>query len=99
MQDFKIQAIEIKALKLAERTTEDDKIGDTTSLKRKLDENLYLVGKSQLGWRFLETDLIDKELLHESAKRFLSDILGKGSEFWVVGRVPVGHLSSKDDKR
>jgi len=41
-------------------------------------------------WKFPETAVAPKELLHESAARDLRELCGEAMDSWVVGRKPIG---------
>ncbi|KAJ3116955.1 54S ribosomal protein L17 mitochondrial [Nowakowskiella sp. JEL0407] len=95
IQTLDLQKDELKLLKVRENITEDDKKGNVASLNRKLDENLYFVEKRDGKWRFLESELEGDEFLHQGAKRYLDSMVSQDSEFWIVGRTPVGFLNEK----
>ena len=76
------------------RRTPADESNDVTSLDRALDRTLYLVVKTpddEDSWRFPQTPIGAKELLHQAAERGLDAAVGRDLKRWIVAHHPVGH--------
>ncbi|KAK3987910.1 39S mitochondrial ribosomal protein L46-domain-containing protein [Cladorrhinum sp. PSN332] len=79
------------------RRTEADEKNDVKRLDRRLDETLYLVvrrgddGEKGGEWGFPEGQVPTEEVLHQTAKRVLTESAGPNMNTWIVGRVPVAH--------
>jgi len=71
-----------------------DTKGDTRSLDRKGQRNLYLLVKTRQGgkdvWAFPQGDVAKGELLHEAAARDLTAVCGPYMDTWIVSRQPIG---------
>ncbi|KAI8917074.1 39S mitochondrial ribosomal protein L46-domain-containing protein [Powellomyces hirtus] len=94
---------EVGSLDAANRATEADAKKDMKSLDRALDRTLYLVVKRAAGpmkgtWQLPSGALEADEVLHDGATRHLHEEVGSALETWVVGKTPVGHLVSGNEK-
>ncbi|KAI9509961.1 50S ribosomal subunit L30 [Russula earlei] len=78
----------------APRVHASDESGDVKSLDRKGQRNLYLLVRQKTDegfvWRFPETAVAGKELLHESVARGLRESCGEAMDTWIVTRKPIG---------
>ncbi|CAO1624850.1 unnamed protein product [Sympodiomycopsis kandeliae] len=85
---------------LQERITQADTSNDITSLKRKLDQNLYLLYKSKQSntWRLptVNVDYNKSETLHRVAPNAVTRQLGDNLDIWLVTNMPVGFIASQD---
>ncbi|KAH8102896.1 60S ribosomal protein L17 [Cristinia sonorae] len=86
---------EEEVVKPMPRVHEADIKGDTKSLDRQGERNLYLLvrGKDATGkevWRFPHGDVKPEELLHDAARRDLHAECGDHMDTWVVSRNPIG---------
>lgn len=83
------------------RVTEADEKGDVTSLRRRLDETLFLVYKdAKTGqWRFPTQvlDIANGDTLHKVAPLSVTRALGESLDIWMVTNMPVGLVKQEKE--
>lgn len=93
---------ELINFKFASRSTEADTMNDTKSLKRKLDDNLVLIVKQQLGhedyWVLPQGLWKDGETLRETSERILKETCGN-IHVRFYGNAPCGFYKYKYPKQ
>jgi len=78
----------------APRETEADRLGDRSTVYRKLQEYLFLVVKDKSNkWGFPKVKHEDGETMRQTAERSLKDFAGDSIECFVVGNAPQGHYT------
>ena len=81
----------------APRETEADRLGDRSTIYRKLQEFLFLVVKDKSDkWGFAKLKHEDGETMRQTAERSLKEFAGDSIECWVVGNAPQGHYEESD---
>ncbi|KAJ3563185.1 hypothetical protein NP233_g9102 [Leucocoprinus birnbaumii] len=79
---------------LTPRVHPSDTSGDTKSLDRAGERNLYLLLKSTEGgkdvWRFPQGGVDKSEFLHQAAHKQLLAQCGETMDTWIVSRNPIG---------
>ncbi|KXN90472.1 54S ribosomal protein L17, mitochondrial, partial [Leucoagaricus sp. SymC.cos] len=79
---------------LAPREHPSDKSGDTKSLDRAGERNLYLLLKAKENgkevWRFPQGGVEKSQLLHQAAQEDLYAECGENMDTWIVSRNPIG---------
>ncbi|KAK2090538.1 39S ribosomal protein L46, mitochondrial [Saguinus oedipus] len=85
--------------KLGARITEADEKNDRTSLNRKLDGNLVLLGREKLGdedvWMLPQAEWQLGETLRGTAERTLATLSENNMEAKFLGNAPCGHYKFK----
>ncbi len=89
-------------LSAADRETDADRNGDVRTLKRKLDQFLFLVVQDaktkQWGFPKQINDESSQMTMRQSAKQAMDSAIGSGVETYLVGNAPMGHfLESETD--
>lgn len=79
----------------APRETEADVAMDTTSLRRRLDQRLFLLvkAKGNDSWHFPQTENSAGETMRQTAERALKETIQEGPQTYFVGNAPMGHVN------
>lgn len=88
----KLQAEEIKRLKIVEYSEADEASVDYSDIGRKKRDTVYYLEKREGGqWKLPVTEIEGEEFLHESVERLGKEI---GLEHFVIGRMCAAHNDS-----
>lgn len=84
----------------APRETEADIAMDTRSLRRKLDQRLFLLVKEKgaSSWQFPQTEHSAGETMRQTAERALQETIQEGPQTYFVGNAPMGHVEHSSGK-
>ncbi|EEB05091.1 ribosomal protein subunit L17 [Schizosaccharomyces japonicus yFS275] len=83
------------------RKTPDDLSGNTRSVRRQLDQSLYLMVKKNTGeqqWQFPTAPVTEKTSLHKVATQLITSLAGSDAPYWLVARHPVASTGTGDEK-
>ncbi|KAI8113089.1 hypothetical protein M9435_003095 [Picochlorum sp. BPE23] len=81
----------------APRETLADTTGDRKSLRRRLDQRLFLLVKKNGQWGFLNSVIGDDDTSRSAAERALAEGTGGAYQHYFIGNTPAAHTSSGDD--
>ncbi|MEW5317072.1 MAG: hypothetical protein WDW38_008403 [Sanguina aurantia] len=89
---------ELRQFTPGKRTTAADASGSTSTMKRCLEERLFmLVRRSTAGgqpgpWHFPMARIAERESISGAAKRALHDVIGRAHPVFFIGKAPMAHL-------
>jgi large subunit ribosomal protein L46 len=85
--------------KPASRETRADREGDRRTLKRRLDQRLFLLLKRRGGkWGFAQSEIQQGDTSRSAAERALKDAVGEeGYQHYFIGNGPAAHTASGTD--
>lgn len=83
----------------APRETQADVTGDRKSLRRRLDQRLFLMVKKKGEWGFLNSAIGEEDTSRGAAERALSEGTGGSYQHYFIGNPPAAHTVSGDEKR
>lgn len=84
-----------KTFKPVPRTTAADSSGDRRTMKRRLDQRLFLLARSASGeWCFPATAHKPGETIRQTAERALHESVGRKAPVFFIGNAPIGHRLS-----
>lgn len=83
----------------APRETLADTAGDRKSLRRRLDQRLFLMVKSNGKWGFLNSTIGDDDTSRSAAERALSEGTGGSYQHYFIGNTPAAHTCSGSENK
>lgn len=84
----------------APRETEADVAMDTKSLRRRLDQRLFLLVKTKgdSSWQFPQAESSAGETMRQTAERALKETIQEGPKTYFVGNAPMGHVDQSSSR-